>query len=199
MPAGSHIRQIGWAAVLAACAALFALLSFQVQTVRSEVSLAERMIIALERDLLMLETEFQTRASQRQLAEWNNVELGYETPRADQYLDSRHQLASLGQSVGPDAPAPIRVAHADIDDVTGDAPAMVSPIDGAPVTLAMAEEESGAGAVFVNAFGDFLIEASPIRAANAQSAAPSGERYTGPRELSAPTRGAILSLGEAGE
>lgn len=184
---GSRIRQIGWAAVLAACIALFALLSFQVQTVRSEVLLAEREIISLERDVLMLETEFQTRASQRQLAEWNTLELGYKAPRADQYLDNERQLASLGQAAGPNAPSPIRVARADLtaDDIAPGG--MVSPITGEPLTLEAARAEDNAGAAFADAFGDFLIEASPIRAANARNPQP-------PKRTEA-----SLALGEGGE
>ena len=172
---GSRIRQIGWFAVLAACVALFALLSFQVQTVRSEVLLAERQIIALERETLMLETEFQTRASQRQLAEWNTVEFGYRAPRADQYMDNERQLASLGVPAGPNAPQPIRVARADLAGPDAQTRAMVSPVTGAPVTLASLNAEEDAGAVFTEAFGDFLIEASPIRAANAQTSGGSGD------------------------
>ena len=166
---GSRIRQIGWVAVMAACIALFAVLSFNVHAVKSEVLLAEREIIALERETLMLETEFQTRASQRQLAEWNAVELGYKAPRADQYLDNERQLASLGQPVGPDAPAPIRVAAVDLASSDAAPREMVSPITGEPITLASANASEDAGAVFTEAFGDFLIEASPIRAANART------------------------------
>lgn len=165
--AGSRIRQIGWAAVLAMCIAAFALLSFQVQTVRSEVLLAERQIIALERETLVLETEFQSRASQRQLAEWNAVELGYLAPRADQYLDGERQLASLGSPRGLDAPAPIRVALNDLSSAP--AQPMVSPVSGELITLAAVDTSDDAGAVFTEAFGDFLIEASPIRPANAQT------------------------------
>jgi len=174
IPTGSRIRQMGWAAVLAACIALFALLSFQVQTVRSEVLLAEREIIALERDVLMLETEFQTRASQRQLAEWNAIELGYKAPRADQYLESNRQLASLGQDASPTAPAPIRVARAELSAADAGPKDMVSPITGEPVTLASASAGEDAGAIFADAFGEFLTDASPIRAANAQN--PSSQR-----------------------
>lgn len=171
--AGSRIRQMGWMAVMAACVALFAVLSFNVHAVKSEVLLAERQIIALERETLMLETEFQTRASQRQLAEWNALELGYEAPRADQYLDNDRQLASLGQPLGPDAPAPIRVALADAASGEVASREMVSPVSGEKVTLAALETQEDAGAVFTDAFGDFLIEASPIRAANAQTGVPS--------------------------
>jgi hypothetical protein len=186
IPAGSRIRQIGWAAALAICVALFALLSLQVQTVRSEVLLAEREIIALERNVLMLETEFQTRASQRQLAEWNTIELGYKAPRADQYLDSNRQLASLGQDALPDAPAPIRVARAELSAADLGPRDMVSPVTGQPVTLASADTDEDAGALFADAFGEFLIDASPIRPASAQNPSSQG------------TQTAVL-LGEVGE
>jgi hypothetical protein len=171
---GSQLRQIGWVAVLAACAALFAVLSFRVHAVKSEVRLAERQIVALERETLILETEFQTRASQRQLADWNAVEFGYEAPRADQYFENERQLASLGLPAGPGAPSPIRVARLNLVGAGAPARAMVSPLTGEPVTLASVDAQADAGAVFTEAFGDFLIEASPIRAANAQTPLSSG-------------------------
>lgn len=171
MISSSQARSWGWMAVLALCAGLVVILSFKVHAVRSEVLLAERQLIALERETLLLETEFETRASQRQLAEWNNVEFGYGAPRAGQFLDGERQLASLGQRLGPDAPSPIRLARADADGLAAAMPEapMRSPVSGAPVTLASAESETGAGEVFAQAFGDFLIEASPIRPARAQT------------------------------
>ncbi len=170
MISSSQARSWGWMAVLLMCAGLVVILSFRVHAVRSEVLLAERQLIALERETLLLETEFETRASQRQLAEWNAVEFGYAAPRARQFLDGERQLASLGQGLGPDAPAPIRLARAEPIDAAAapDAP-MRSPVSGAKVTLASAASEKDAGEVFAEAFGDFLIEASPIRPARAQS------------------------------
>lgn len=169
----SQARSLGWAAVLATCLAAVVVLSFKVHAVKSEVLLAERQLIALQRETMLLETEFQTRASQRQLAEWNAVEFGYQAPRAGQFLDGERQLASLGEMRGPDAPAPIRLARADAAETAAAAPAaeapMRSPVSGATVTLASAEAEKDAGAVFTQAFGDFLIEASPIRPARAET------------------------------
>ncbi|MEM6909261.1 MAG: hypothetical protein AAF494_11325 [Pseudomonadota bacterium] len=193
----THMRRIGWVAVLAMCLGLFALLSLRVHAVKSEVLLAERAIVALERETLLLETEFQARASQRQLANWNRVEFGYEAPRADQYLDSERQLASLGQPLGPDAPSPIRLARADVDDDSAslqEPRPMVSPVSGETITLASASlEQSDPGTAFTEAFGDFLIEASPIRAAQAQTPArPLGEDGTN-------TLAAIRLVREAGE
>ena len=74
---GSRLRQIGWAVALSICVTGFVALTFRVNAVKSEVRLAEREIIALEREKLLLETEFQTRANQQQLANWNRVEFGY--------------------------------------------------------------------------------------------------------------------------
>lgn len=175
----SQARSLGWAAVLAICAALVVVLSFKVHAVRSEVLLAERQLVALQRETLLLETEFETRASQRQLAEWNTVEFGYAAPRAGQFLDGERQLASLGEVRGPNAPSPIRLARAEPAAAGGaadtaaaaaanEAP-MRSPVSGAKVTLASAAREKDAGAVFAEAFGDFLIEASPIRPARAET------------------------------
>lgn len=165
----SQARSLGWAAVLAICFALVVVLSFKVHAVKSEVLLAERQLIALQRETLLLETEFQTRASQRQLAEWNTVEFGYQAPRAGQFLEGERQLASLGEVRSPGAPSPIRLASAETaEPAAGDAP-MRSPVSGATVTLASAASEKDAGEVFAEAFGDFLIEASPIRPARAET------------------------------
>lgn len=172
-----RLQSLGWIAVLAICLGLFAGLSLRVHAVKSEVLLAERKIIALKRESMLLETEFESRASQRQLVEWNAVEFGFAAPRADQFLEAERQLASLGQPLGPNAPAQIRLARASTDeDEDGfalrraDKP-MVSPLSGEKVTLASARAEADAGAMFADAFGDFLIEASPIRPARAQATA----------------------------
>lgn len=170
MMSSSQARSLGWVAVLAICLALVIILSLKVHAVKSEVLLAERELIALERETLLLETEFETRASQRQLAEWNNVEFGYGAPRANQFLAGERQLASLGQRLGPNAPVPIRLARTEAADAGGSADVpMRSPLSGAPVTLASAASEKDAGKVFTEAFGDFLIEASPIRPVRAQT------------------------------
>lgn len=184
MMTGSNARSLGWAAMLMIVAALVVGLGFHVHAVRSEVLLAERRIVTLERETLVLETELETRASQRQLAQWNAVDFGYSAPRAHQFLGSERQLAALGQPRGPGAPAPIRLARASVGDesaaldpraAAGEARAMVSPVTGAPVTLAAASRDpADAGAMFTEAFGDFLVEASPIRPARAENARTPG-------------------------
>lgn len=129
-PVGSRLRHVGWAAALGCALAVFLALTFHVNAIKSDVRLAERKIIALQQAKLMLETEFQTRASQRQLSKWNALEFGYTAPRADQYLQNERQLASLGSPRGLNAPEPIRVARADPVAPEGMFAGWVSPVTG---------------------------------------------------------------------
>jgi hypothetical protein len=143
---GSRLRQASWAATLSVALGLFLALTFHVNAIKSEVRLAERRIVSLEREKLLLETEFQSRASQRQLAEWNAVEFGYVAPRAGQFLENETQLASLGTPPRADAPRPIRVARA-APPIEDDSPLSdwVSPLTGQPMA-AEAREAVAAGA-----------------------------------------------------
>jgi hypothetical protein len=173
----ARLRQLGWIAVFAICLGIFIAMSFRVHSVKTEVQLAEREIIKLKRQTQLLETEFQTRASQRQLASWNAVEFGYEAPRADQYLENERQLASLGALTGPQTPAPIRVARGDQDpggpsiDIgqERDLIAMVSPITGKPVTLSVAAQRE-AEKTAISRVAETLAEMSPVRSARAAEA-----------------------------
>lgn len=110
--AGSRIRKIGWAVILLVCVALYGALHLRVNAVKSEVRLAERRIVALQEEKMLLETEFQTRANQRQLATWNDVEFGYAAPVPGQVLEGERQLAQFGSQRVPGAPEPIMVARA---------------------------------------------------------------------------------------
>ena len=133
MHSGSRLRQIGWVVALSICTIIFAVLTFRVNAVKSDVRLAEREIIALEREKMVLETEFQTRANQQQLANWNRVEFGYKAPSADQYLENERQLASLGLPRNTSAPNPIRVARAPVGGEETMFPDLVSPLTGRPI------------------------------------------------------------------
>ncbi|HYD25846.1 MAG TPA: hypothetical protein VEB68_13725 [Croceibacterium sp.] len=141
----SRIRRIGWIAALATCTALYLMLHLKVHAVTSEVVRAERQIVALEQQKLLLETEFETRANQLQLAAWNNVDFGYTAPSAAQFLENERQLASFGTARAPGAPEPIRVAGG-----AGEAPEyprLVSPLTGKPVDQALLEPERASGFV----------------------------------------------------
>jgi hypothetical protein len=125
-----RVHSIGWAVILTVCAALTLVLTFRVNASKSQVRLTERQIVALKQEKIDLETEFETRANQQQLRALNDVEFGYEAPRADQYIEGERQLAQLGKPRAPGAPEPIRVATASKGADTPSALAMVSPLTG---------------------------------------------------------------------
>lgn len=144
MTPGSRLRQASWIATLLVCTALFVALTLRVNAVKSEVRLAERHIISLERQKMLLETEFETRANQQQLAAWNNVDFGYTAPGADQFLETERQLTALGTPRAKGAPEPIRVAGASTGDGERPFPVMISPISGQPVEIGeLAQGEVG--------------------------------------------------------
>jgi hypothetical protein len=122
-------RSIGWAFVLMICLALTMVLMVKVNAVKAQVRLAERQLITLKREKIFLDTEFETRSNQQQLRALNEVEFGYSAPTSGQYLAGERQLAAFGKPAALDAPAPIRVASAAVDDVAG-FPGMVSPLTG---------------------------------------------------------------------
>lgn len=128
---GSRMRKIGWAAVLLTCTSAYGALHLKVNSVKSEVRQAERRIVALREQKMMLETEFETRANQQQLANWNEVDFGYKAPTAGQFLEGERQLAQFGTPRAKGAPEPITVAHAPTEaEDSSIFPAMVSPITG---------------------------------------------------------------------
>jgi hypothetical protein len=139
----SRIRRIGWIAALATCTALYLGLHLKVHSVRSEVIAAERQIVALEQRKLLLETEFETRANQLQLAAWNTIDFGYTAPTARQFLENERQLVSFGSPRAPGAPEPIRVAGAGGAEEPA-FPALVSPSTGRSIDPELIDAADGA-------------------------------------------------------
>ncbi|MCB2060311.1 MAG: hypothetical protein R3E09_03225 [Novosphingobium sp.] len=141
-----RLQSIGWAFVLTVCFGLTMALTFRVNAVKSQVHLADRQIVALKREKLFLETEFEARSNQQQLTALNDIEFGYEAPKAEQYIEGERQLAGLGKPRAPDAPAPIRVASAADGDQRAPFMAMVSPITGKPTETKPASAKALAAA-----------------------------------------------------
>lgn len=140
----ARIRRIGWFAVLALCTGLYLALHLKVHSVHSDVVQAERRIIALEEQNLLLETEFLTRSSQLQLARWNRVDFGYSAPRAEQFIHSEHQLAMFGVPSLPGAPAEVQLARSEAGGEIEPRAKLVSPLTGEPIDEALlARENSG--------------------------------------------------------
>jgi hypothetical protein len=146
----SRLRRMGWIAVLAICTVLYLGLHLKVHAVRSEVIGSERHIVALEDEKALLETEFETRASQEQLASWNRVEFGYAAPTAAQFVEGERQLAKFGTPRAAGAPEPIRVATIANGDSAPPFPKFVSPLTGKAVDASLvapvAERRIGLGA-----------------------------------------------------
>jgi len=140
MVRGSRLRQIGWVICIGIVFGGFMLLTFRVNAVKSEVVRAERVIVDLEREKLALETEFETRANQQQLADWNAIEFGYLPPRADQFMEAERDLASFSAPRAPGSPEPIRFAR---EMEASDYPELVSPLSGADEA---AEDDDGSDA-----------------------------------------------------
>lgn len=142
----ASIRRIGWIAVLAVCVALYLALHLKVHSVNSDIVRAERRIVALEGQAMMLETEYLTRSSQLQLARWNRMDLGYRAPEASQFIEGERQLAMLSQPPLP-AQRPGEPALGDQGEVQlaanmageSDAarPQVLSPLTGEPVDPAL--------------------------------------------------------------
>lgn len=125
-----RLHSIGWVFVLTICIALTGVLTLRVNAMKSQVYQTERKIIAMQRDIIFLETEFETRSNQQQLKALNDVEFGYTAPKAEQYIEGERQLAALGKPPAPGAPSPIRMASIVPEEAGGLFPALVSPITG---------------------------------------------------------------------
>lgn len=157
----SRLRKIGWAVLLLTCSALYLALHLKVNSVKSDVRLAERRIVSLQKQKLLLETEFETRSNQRQLAAWNEVDFGYSAPKADQFLEGERQLAQFGTPREKGAPAPITVASAATpDDQKSSFSALVAPLASRAVAAEIPQGESPKPRA-----GDFLsarLERRPV-------------------------------------
>jgi len=151
----TRIRRMGWIVLLAILGGLYLTLHLKVQSVNSAVVRSERQIVALEQRKLLLETEFETRASQLQLAAWNRVDFGYSAPNAAQFLGSERQLAAFSVPPAIGAPSPIRLASAAADEGAPSFAALVQAPQArqvsATVVLAANDAASGEQAAATNA------------------------------------------------
>jgi hypothetical protein len=88
-------KSLGWIMCAVVVAPGLYLVSSQVAAERARVEAVERSIIAAQRDIRDLETEFQTRANFAQLERWNGDVLALASPRPEQYAAGEAALASL--------------------------------------------------------------------------------------------------------
>lgn len=134
-----RIRSIGLVSALVVGGIMTVTLMLHVKAVTSKVHAADADIARVQSQIAFLKTEFQTRSNQQALKMLNDLEFGYKAPGAGQYIEGERQLAALGMAPGPDAPAPIRYANAEVggeeEGVSSSSSAsllaMVSPVTGA--------------------------------------------------------------------
>jgi hypothetical protein len=93
---GQRFSSLGWVAGVATAATCLYLVSLQVAAERGKLESVEHQIATAQRDMRQLQTELGTRASLRQLEKWNGDVLALSAPKAQQFLHSDTQLASLG-------------------------------------------------------------------------------------------------------
>lgn len=123
-----------WVATLAAMLAALVAVTMAANSIKGDVKRLERSIIAAERHKLLLETELQARASQRQLAEWNAIEFGFTAPRSNQFIDNHMKLAAFSDHPPIGHPEPIRLVRAESGEHGGQGiPDTVRAFAGLPI------------------------------------------------------------------
>ncbi len=123
-----RLQSIFWILLVAFGALSAYLISLRVSTERNAVRQLERKIAQMRADIRYLETEFEARASMRQLEKWNARDYRFVTATAGQYLPDERALAALDRvpSNGETFVAPpVMMAMAEPDAATPSAPAPV--------------------------------------------------------------------------
>ena len=96
-------RSVGWVATVACAALSCYLISYRVSAERIALENVEAEIAEAQRDILSLNTEFETRSRMSQLERWNRLDFALVAPGAQQFVDGEVELAAL---FGDDAVAP---------------------------------------------------------------------------------------------
>jgi hypothetical protein len=95
MVAMYRLKGLGWLASCAVVAIGVYLVSSQVAAERKKLGEVDRRIVAAQRDIRALETEFDVRANLTQLEKWNGDTLALAVPTAAQFVRSEEALAAL--------------------------------------------------------------------------------------------------------
>lgn len=102
MAAMYRLKGLGWLASCAVVAIGFYLVSSQVAAERKQLAQVDARIVAAQRDIRALETEFDVRANLAQLERWNGDTLALTVPTASQFVADEEALAALSPAVrGP--------------------------------------------------------------------------------------------------
>jgi hypothetical protein len=163
MAATYRLKGIGWLGGCAAVTIGFYLVSLQVAAERKRIEQTEARIVAAQREIRALETEFDTRANAVQLERWNGETLALVSPGASQFVRTGAQLAALPFRPGDDT----RIEHASLVVPAYTPPAAVAPAPVAPVVAGGA-----AAAISPPVTAPAAPPAAPARLAQAQVVSP---------------------------
>lgn len=183
----------GQLTVVLAALILFVALTFRVNAVKSEVKRLERQIVQVERERLLLETEYESRASQRQLSSWNDVEFGYMAPTGDQFVDHQWQLASYGSPAAQGAPEPIRFARNEpLPQSEGALAELARVLDSEPVDRSRVEFGRAIAMLGGDDTSEGANDTAPVDADTARLA----RRLTRGTQVSMPLRAQLVQAGQ---
>jgi hypothetical protein len=167
---GQRFRSLGWVAGVATAATCLYMVSLQVAAERGKLESVERQIATAQRDMRQLQTELGTRASLRQLEKWNGDVLALSAPKAQQFLKSETQLASLGSDSiddgTPNAPPAVMNASFSPDVMTPVATPKIKRVAATAATRKAVAEPANVRAGFQRAIYD-----KPTQPARAQRVA----------------------------
>jgi hypothetical protein len=93
-----RFRPIGWVVGIAAAIMLLYVIQLRVANERGKLNEVDAEIAILRKDIRRLNTEFNTRASMRQLERWNGADeqLALATPQARQFVASEDAISEIG-------------------------------------------------------------------------------------------------------
>ncbi|MEI9852081.1 MAG: hypothetical protein WDN24_15940 [Sphingomonas sp.] len=170
--AGYRVKGLGWfICCMVVAPACYAVTSYGAAE-RAKLNTVDAQIRAAEKEIVGLETEFASRASQAQLEKWNGEALGMGAPQAAQYIAGDAQLADLG---GPAAGGQPATAVAAVVPAAAAQPVVaVASRDNAPVRTgaAVARNDGELGKVRTQAVAmldaDLLTELKRLAASEKQ-------------------------------
>jgi hypothetical protein len=153
MTAAYRLKGIGWFAVLVGVVLGFYVVSLRVAAERKKLDTLNARIVAAQRDIRALETEFDTRANFQQLERWNGDTLALVAPTAAQFVTDDAALAALDPAGlgepqvqtaamvvpawAPSQVAPQPAVMPAVARVSQPAPAMISPAPRTPAPAAV--------------------------------------------------------------
>lgn len=132
MMAARRLRGLGWIGLAFLVVIGCYLVSLQVSLARKRLASVNAEILAANRDIRQLETEFKTRASLRQLERWNGEVLALSAPTATQFVHDETQLAGVGPDTLPDVPGQSPMELALVSAATYAPPPIVPAVVPAP-------------------------------------------------------------------